>query len=232
MLIALNNKIYDTDKADVIDETERPQYGYFNETIEYKATDGETFFVQKSKFSNINDEVFSSRDKENPNMIQNYFDFDGYKNPENKYRIDEIIDEIEEIKANIGVNEAQIEDLEEKIKDLEEEIKELEDEQNDFENIIPDDAELIFECDNINMGASSSRDFKFDGYYLYKKENRFFIKNKDYENEYRAEVGQDTAEELLIYAFEKWDYKNGLRIIIEDFGWIETSDGVWERGIK
>ena len=229
MLIYLNDKIYDTDKAEVTDETERPEHGYFNEAIEYKAQDGEIFCVRRSKFSNILDSVWGGKLEKSPDVeadsedLPHYFDFECGVNPNNEWDIEDLKEQIDDAED------------EKEIEELKKELIKLEEEQKDYDNIIPDSAEMVLDFDNIGMGACTSQDFNYQSYVVYRDGDNYFLKNNTYENEYIGEVCEDEVVALAAWANKMWGYETGLEYIVEnldDFGWEETNPGVYEEALS
>lgn len=225
MLIYLNNKIYDTDEAEVTDEAERPEHGYFNEAIEYKAQDGEHFCVKRSKFSNICDSIWAGKLENyqdyDSESLPHYFDFKGTKNPNNEWDIENLKEQIADAKD------------EEEIEELKKELIELEAEQEEYDNILPEIAEEeeILDFDNIGMGASSTKDFNYQSYVVYRNGDDYFMKNRTCENGYIGEVSEAEVINLAAWANKMWGYKTGLEYIVEhleDFGWVEAYPGVYE----
>jgi len=181
--------------------------------------------VKRSKFSNINDHVWlgslnsCTYYDEGSESLPNYFEFDGEKNPDNGWDIENTKNQIEET-----VDEDEIEYLKK-------ELAELEESQKQYDEIIPSDAEKVLEFDNIGMGASSYQDYNYQAYLVYKDGENYYIINHTCESDYTGEISAYEVVDLAIWAWEQWGDESGLEYIVEnltDFGWEEPYSGVYE----
>jgi hypothetical protein len=222
MLVYIGNKIIDTDVCEVVeDNSSYNSTGYFYGAVKYKAPSGFEFVVDRSQFTNIL----------NPYPLNAPYPILDLK--EKPSGLGKCLERIEEIEDEIVSFEEELEEIREKGEELER-IEEIEDEiaslqyyleeirekgeelEREFDSIIPKNARLIVEVDNINFGASSMSDFNFWSVEIYEYKG-YFIKESDCSGVTRAgEINIEELEDILMYGYINFDNVKCLEYFVEN----------------
>lgn len=206
MNVLINNTIIDTNICEVLKDNSYESTAYHKGAIAYKSPKGVIFYVRKANFSNVCDDISTSKNEPDYNEYYEPSYSDIAADPEANTNIDYYRDEIEN------------EDDTEEIAELEEKIKELEEEQEYFDNYFStEDKEKILNIDNIGFGASTTQDFNYKEWVIYVNDDienpSFYLEAWDYENHYKAILDNVEAFELLLFIYNSYDEKKVLDIL-------------------
>jgi hypothetical protein len=233
MLVYIDRKVIETDVCEVVeDNSSYNSTGYFYGAVKYKAPNGFEFVVNRSKFSNVLNKVYISEDFPYPLNV----DCSALDLKEEPLGLGKCLERIEEIEDEIVSFEEELEEIREKGEELErieeiedeiaslqydleeirEESEELEEELKEFDSIIPKNARLIVEVDNINFGASSMSDFNFWSAEIYEYKGSYFIRENISGEKRVGEINIEELELFLLYAYDNFGYINCLEYMVEN----------------
>ena len=204
-----SEKIVDTDVCEeVVDLSDYNKPGKYYGPVKYRAPDGTEFWVDRSKFSNLPDLVWEGE------LEDRYTGLKRIEFPDLPC-VDDRSDELESL-----LEEYEYESDEYAKKELEEDIKELQEHQKVFEELIPGDAEVLLDADNIYMGASTPYDYGYRNYVIYRDGDGGFyveVKKHDYHGiAPSCDLEDEQLKELLLAIYDNWDYKKALEILAEN----------------